>query len=326
MSESQLATQGIAPVTRLGDLSQVREDDVIDLRHLFVTWLIWLWLPILLAGIGAYFGYQDLKAYQPQSVASMIVLPTSAGATQQSSGGRVESLAAQFGLQLGPAQSTVSLFYRLQVLLGSTVLAEQLQARYGMMQRIYASAWDSATESWRRPTGEAFERDQRWRAFMRQNLWTPPSIESLSRYLKGKVVIEPIEGGAFQRISVIDSDPQFALWLLQVTYTEADEFLREEDRRNVAEREAYINRELAVATNVQVQEALRGMLSTELARRVTLSGALPYAASIAEPARVSDQKTEPSARLLFGIPMAAGGALGFFVITLIAVMRRERRR
>lgn len=305
-------------------LPRVAEDEVIDLRYLVYAWLKWIWVPIVLAGIGAYLGYRDLQQFAPQSTASMIVLPASSG--QAAPAGRVESIAGQFGMQLGTPTQSVSSFYRLQVLLGSHLLAERLQERYGLLQRVYAGSWDGATNTWKRPAGEDFERDQRIRAMLRQNLWQPPSIESVAVYVKGKVRIEPVEGGAFQKISVTDSDPQFALWLLQAAYEAADELLREQDRRDVFEREAYINRELSNTQNILIADALRGMLASELNRKAMLSGDMPYAAKITEPARLSARKTEPNLRVLFGLPMVGMAAAGFFIVTLIAVARRERRR
>ena len=310
-------------VQRLRDVTPIADDDVIDLRHLFISWLKWIWVPVLMGGIGLYYGYKDLQAFQPQAVASMIILPTVSDGPAV--GGRVENLAAQLGLQLGPQPTSVSPFYRFQMLLGSIILAQRMQDRYGLMQRVYQGSWDAQMGEWKRPSGEEFDRDQRIRAILRQNRWSPPSIEGLANYIGGKVKIEPIEGGAFRRVTVTDSDPDYALWLLTAAYFEADEMLREQDRLEVEQRQTYINRELATATNLQVQEALRGMLADELGRKLMLSGELPYVAKIAEPPRVSGRLTEPNVRLLFGVPAVAFAGVGFLLITLIAVIRRERR-
>lgn len=305
-------------------LPRTPDDDVIDLRYLVVTWLKWLWVPVILSLVGAYMGYRDLQGFRPQSVATMTVLPASTGGGTASTG-RVESLAAQFGIQLGPQSTEVSPFYRLRIILGSVLLAQRLQEKYGLLQRAYPGAWDPVAGVWRRPEGEDFERDQRRRALLRQNLWMAPNLETLADYVSGKLKITRVEGGTLEQISVEDPDPEYALWLLTTVYFEADDLLREQDRRDMADRVAYINREMAATTNFQIQEGLRGMLATELNRGVTLASNLPYAAKVTEPARVMNRRTEPNLRRIFVVPIALASAVGFFLITLLAVFRRERR-
>ena len=91
------------------------------------------------------------------------------------------------------------------------------------------------------------------------------------------------------------------------------------------ERRGQITRELAQVTNLQMREALISMLASEFSRELTLNGDSVYSAKEVEPPAVSARRTEPNLRLLFGVPMAAGAAIGLFLITLIAVLRRERR-
>lgn len=312
-------------LSRIQPMVRPPADDVIDVQYLVRSWLVWLWLPILLGAVGAYWGYRDLQNFRPQAVAAMTVLPSTTSGSTQASTGRVESLAAQFGIQLGAQPSEISPFYRLQMVLKSVLLAERLQERYGLLQRVYGDSWDFEAGEWKRPSGEDFERDQRRRAMLRQNLWAPPNLETLAEYVGGKLQIEPVAGGGFQTVTVRDPDPEFALWLVNTVYFEADGLLREQDRRDSEERRAYITRELAAATNVQVQDALRGMLANEFNKTLTLASNLPYAAKITEPARILNRRTEPNLRTFFGFPIAGMAGVGFFLITLIAVFRRERR-
>lgn len=299
------------------------DDGVIDLQYLFVTWLKWVWVPVILGLVGLYVGYRDLQAFSPQSVASLTVLPSGAGAAQPAA---VGGLAAQFGIQLGGQANFVSPIQRLEMLLGSIVLAERLQEQYGLLQIIFPGGWDSATQTWLRPTGPEFERSQRRRKFLRQNLWTPPNLESLANYVQGNVSIEAFDGGPFQRVSVTHQDPEFALWLLNTAYFGADNLLQEQDALESAAKKAYIQAQLDTETNVQIQDALRSLLAAELSREVTSNESPLFAAKIVEPARVSNQRTEPNIRRMFGVPMSGFAAVGFLLTTLIAVFRREKRR
>lgn len=300
-----------------------RDDGVIDLRFLFITWLKFIWVPILLAAAGMYTGYQDLKAFTPQSVASVVVLPSGESAAQVPS---VTGFAAQFGFQIADQSGSVSQIRRLQMLLGSTILADRLQEQHGLLQIVFPGGWDAATQTWPRPTGEEFERSEERRAFLRQNLWAPPNIENLANFVKGSLSFEAVDGGPFQRVSVTHSDPDFALWLLNTAYFGADDLLREQDAIESVRKKASIQAKLNAETNVQFQDALRGLLTTELSREITLNESLPYAARIVEPARVSSRQTEPNLRRMFGIPVASYAAAGFLLTTFFAVFRREKRR
>ena len=299
------------------------EDSVIDLRFLFIIWLKWIWIPILLGGLALYSGYKDLRAFAPQSIASIIVAPT--GELQEQTSTGVSGFAAQFGIQIGTRVSSVSSFRRLRMMVGSVVLAEKLQAEHGLLQIIFSGSWDEATQNWARPSGPDFDRDQSRKAFFRQNLWIPPNLESVANYLGSVVQFEKIGGTPFQKISVSHSDPEFALWLLTTAYFGADELLREQDKLESAINQANIESKLAVETNVQFQDALRGLLVSELSREITLDEGVPFAARIIEPARISNRHTEPNLQSMLALPAAAYFGGGFLLITLIAVFRRERR-
>ena len=319
-----LESKEAAPPGAQAAETQIAVDDgVIDLRFLFLTWLKWIWVPLIFGVFGLYTGYRDLQVFSPQSVASIVVLPSGEGTVQPST---VSGLAAQFGLQVGAQSNSVSQIRRLQMLLGSIILAERLQEKHGLLQIVFSGGWDTQTQSWPRPTGEDFERGEDRRAFLRQNAWAPPNMESLANYVQAALRFESVEGGPFRRISVTHSDPEFALWLLNTAYFSADDLLREQDALESKQKQESISAKLEAETNVQFQDALRSLLTSELGREITLNDALPYAARIVEPARVSNSRTEPNLRRMFGAPVSAYAAVGFLVITLIAVFRREKRR
>ncbi len=301
-----------------------RDADIVDLSHLVRTWLVWSWVPFLLAVAGLYFGYRNLQGFTPQYIASMIVLPNGTQSAASGNGGGVTAIAAQFGLQIGPQPISASPFDRLKLTLGSSELAATLDQKYQLMRRFYGSAWDASTGTWKRPTGVEFERQERIRAFLRQNPWMPPDLQSLAGLISGSLKFESVSGGgAFQRISVTGADGEMALWLLGTAFSEADELLRNNDRQQSVERKAYIEQELARQTLVRNQDALRSLLADELSRQVALAGNLLYSATVVEAPHLQNRRTEPNITLIFGVPTVTGFALGFFLITLVAVFRRE---
>lgn len=297
-------------------------DDLIDLRYLFAVWLKWSWVAAIGATIGLYFGYQNLQGFRPSYVASMIV---SAGGAPTTGGG-VQALASQLGVQFGDSSAVrANSFDRLQLLLKSPSLAQVLQEKYGLMQIIYRTQWDEDAGTWRAPVEEGAERGERIRAFLKRSGWSPPTLQRLANYVGTSVKVAPVGQGGFQRLSVSHADPEFAMSLLTKAYFEADELLREQDKRETANRKAYIQRRLATEMMVDFQDALRRLLAQELSKDIELQSDIPYAAKIVEPPHIEDGVTEPNLNITFGIPAILGAAFGFALVTAVAVFRRESK-
>ncbi len=158
---------------------------------------------------------------------------------------------------------------------------------------------------------------------MKLNKWSAPDIESLASYIGGKVVIEEVEGTSFMDVTYEHTDPKFALRLLNLVYSEADELLREQDRVDSRKRRAYIEQQLQRASILDTRQALIGLLGNEERSAMLLESDLPYAARIIDPPFVSSRPTEPVLMFIFGVPIFLAAALGFLLITLVAVFRRE---
>ncbi len=303
--------------------NQTHTTEVIDLGYLSSVLIKWSWIPILFALAGIYSGYSDLKGFTPQYVAAMTVLPSESINQGKSSGG-VEAIAVELGLLPGAQASSISPFNRLEFFLGSVSLADRLQKKYGIMQLLYSGSWDDEEQEWKKPSGEEFERQEKIKTFLRQNLWTPPNLQNAANFIVSSIKIEEIDGGPFKRLSVTHQDPDFALWLLTTAYFEADELIRETDKLELEERMAYVEKQLATVDKIHIRDGLREQLATELGRAVALEVDLPYSATVVEEAYILNGLTEPNIRLIFGMPGIIGGVIGFILISLFALIRRER--
>ncbi len=297
----------------------VSPSDVIDLRFLFGVWLRWSWIIIPLAAAGLYLGYIQLQAFSPKYTASMIVQPSG---SSNAIGGNVGSVISGLGIEIPGGGESSSPFERLRIIIGAIPFAEKVQEKYGLLQEIYGSSWDEDTQTWRKPTSEDFERDQDRRRFFRQNPWSEPSIEDLANFLSGSLVFETVPESQFVEIKVRHPDADFALELLERTYYEADEFLRQEDRIEAEQRLNYVQAQLERQTLVGSRSVLTGMLGREYNNLMLLASNLPYAARIIVPPHVSKQRTEPSIQGLFLPPVVLMIIAGFVLISLIAVFRR----
>lgn len=302
-------------------LEKNRDDartDIIDVRFLLRVWLRWSWVLVILALLGVAKGVMDVQSLAPVFVAKMTVLPDSGGGV---GGGQVGGVLGNLGLQIGSNAPTT--FDRMKVVMRSLQLAEVLQKKYGMMQIMFAGSWDADRQQWKRPTGDDFERQQRISAFFGQPLWQEPSLESLARAVGGSVVFRKDKETPFWEVSVSGGDRAAALRLLSIAYSEADELLRGQDRVESQQRRRYLESQLVGLTNVDVRQALVGLMSSEQRRAMMLESSLPYAARILEPPFVSEFPEGRNVRVLIALPAIILVLAGLLVITAVALFRRE---
>lgn len=302
-------------------LEKNRDDartDIIDVRFLLRVWLRWSWVLVILALLGVAKGVMDVQNLSPVYVAKMMVLPDSGGGV---GGGQVGGVLGNLGLQIGSNAPTT--FDRMKVVMRSLQLAEVLQKKYGMMQIMFAGSWDADRQQWKRPTGDDFERQQRISAFFGQPLWQEPSLESLARAVGGSVVFRKDKDTPFWEVSVSGGDRAAALRLLTIAYSEADELLRGQDRVESQLRRRYLESQLVGLTNVDVRQALVGLMSSEQRRAMMLESSLPYAARILEPPFVSEYPEGRNIRILIALPAIILVLAGLLVITAVALFRRE---
>lgn len=295
--------------------------DIIDIRFLLRVWLRWSWVLVILAALGAAKGVMDVRAITPVYVAKMVVLPETSGGLSGGGGGQVGNVLGSLGLQFGANAPTT--FDRMKVMMRSLTLAQVLQEKYGLMQEFFAGSWDSTTKTWKRPTGEDFERDQRMRRFFGQPLWSEPTLETLARTIGGSVSFEKEKDTAFWEVTVSGPDRAAALRLLKIAYFEADELLRRQDRIESQQRRRYLDAQLATASSMDIRQALIGLMSSEQRRAMMLESDLPYAARVIEPPFVSEFPKPKNVTSLIALPAIVLVALGLLVITAIALFRRE---
>ena len=304
--------------TVVGQAPELRDHGPIDLRVLFIFWLKWSWTAIPFVVVAIYLGYQELKAFQPQFLATMVVAPNSGGAEPA---GLSSAVGNALGVSIGGG-SSASLFDRLEVMVGSVVLASRLQEEQNLLYEVYAGSWDDENKAWIVPQGEEFEKQQRRLRFLRKNTWIAPNLESLARFVGGTVRFETVKG-TFKRISVRHVDPDFALRILSLAYFTADELLREQDRAESRNRRRYLDAQLASTVNLDSRNALVSLLTSEQRRSMLLESELPYAARIIEPAFVSQLPTEPNLQDIFALRLILAVIACLLILTGYSLLRNE---
>jgi len=305
----------------------VATDELVDLRFLFGALWRGKYVIMLCALAGLAYGVWRMTSFVPEYVAKMIVMPSdpgdgaAPGGSARQQGGE---LAAAFGITR-PGPKTASTFDRLRVLLSSVTLAERLQAKYGLMQRVFRGSWDPASGRWLRPQGERFESIEGIRAYLNLSTWSEPTLQRLAGYIGSGVVIEEVEDTTFYSLSFAHTDPAFAQEILERVYREADDLLRAQDIERTTRYRDYLQGQLEATSTVEMRVGLVQLLLRQESVAMMLQSDLPYAARIIEPTTVSDQPTAPNPTTYVGRGVLGGGAIAIVLVALVALFRRESR-
>jgi hypothetical protein len=304
------------------EANQSQDDSIIivDLRLLFWALLKGSWLIILLAGIGAFFGIKHLHNHVLQYEARMVVAPTSQSTAGQKAIGKLGILAGIAGDIGGAAR--VTLFDRLEQIFRSHKFAKEMEARHQLMGILYGLAWDKEKQAWKEPTGFRHEWREKYSKYLKQPVWQPPDIDSLSNYLAASIRFKGVEGTPFFQITVTKRDPQFAFWLLRSSYEEAERLLRDQDRAQVLLRQQYLEQKVATVQLNDLRSMFLEMLQQEVSRAMLLDSDLPYSAQVIEAAHIPSQPKAPAMNFEIAWRMLLGGILGIFAVLLHFFIRR----
>ena len=178
-------------------------------------------------------------------------------------------------------------------------------------------------QKWKRPTGSKFERQEAINKFLNQHTWIEPNIALLAKYLSGAVILKKPAFVPFYQIVVEHTDPDYALFLLKAVYKEADQILRDQDRKNVKVRQDYLEERFATAQLVEVRRMFLGMLGEEVRRGMLLESDLPYAGRIIEEASVSARPIPPNVNIEVGARAIVGMSLGILLVCIYFFFRKK---
>jgi hypothetical protein len=304
--------------------SSTAGEKLFDLRVLFAELWRWKWILLLAVIIGGVIGIRNASNFVPTYEANMIVMPISQGGTGGStSAGGGNFLGVVRSLGLGAGRAPNASFDLFKVMIGSTLLAEKIQKKHRLMQRVYRDSWNADDQSWIKPNIDEDSFRQRIRRFFHLNSWHAPDLESLSNYLSGMVKVEPISETDFFKISVEHSDREFALYLLEIAHREADEFIGLRRRQEQEERIKYLERQIETTRLAEVRGALLSLLMQLEQQAIIVSSKPPYTIKVISPLHASALAKEPALLRIIALPIGILLALVLVIVTIVASFRTE---
>lgn len=279
------------------------------------------WLILAVAVAATVVAYLWMERTQAEYTARMIIAPTEPPG--KGLGGALSALSTAVG-QLGlevPQAPTQPIFIEFQQVLTSVTLAERLQARYGLLQRMNPSRWDAASGEWLPPRGLMARLQGFLRTLVGQPAWVAPSAATLAGFLTRELsVMDPTGVGMFV-VEFSHPDPAFAAELVGMVHREADTVIKERTIERSLEQIEYLKARLAETTLLEHRYTLLALLVFEERNVLLASSDLPFAAKIVDKVSVSDLPTYPEPFKVFAIAILGGVFLTVFGIVVVDVVR-----
>jgi len=325
--EPELAVIG-SEGAALGQSTTYRSDDELTLPGLIGALRRGFWM-IAAGALGALVvGIVTLKATDPKYTAAMVVAPAGIDLGAAS---RLATSLEQYANLASLAQTPVKLeqvapIERYVELLTSVRLARRLADDRGMLQRVFAGAWDEETGSWRPPSGLSKLINWDLPAFFGYPGWSPPDARALANVLEDAIEVERIDDGALREVKIDDPDPKLAADLLAAAHDTANQLLHDETLAGIDAQIAQIESALASTDDPRQREALETILTEQHEARARIAAISAVGAEYVSAPEASARPTSPHPLLILGLCVAGGVALGVFVIVLRELLAIARAR
>lgn len=301
---------------------EVPETSVVDLGDLLSMLVRWSWVIVAAMAIVMAKGLWDMHKFQPQHVAKMVVAPEAERSIVNASSGGDSQLARTL-LGFGGGARNETPFDRMVHSISTIAFARRMQDKYGLLQVVYASAWDAQEQAWKVSTHAAGESSNRLREFLNLPVSSSPNLEDLAGYLSGSFDVVDVPDTSFKEISFKHRDGELALRLLTVVYSEASQVIREINVEENRSRRKFLKARLGETRIVELREALAALLAQEARQEMMFRGDLPYVGRIIEDPHISKHKTAPDKKGLLYLPLLIAAIVTTLVITIAALFKRE---
>jgi hypothetical protein len=270
--------------------------------------------PAVITVTAVAFALYTLANARPMYHVEMTVIPA-----PNTNGENIPNIGGTIGTLLnftGGAQAGTD-YVRYQRLIMSPVVAQRLQDRYGMLQKVFSSQWDNEHRRWVAPP--SMRRTLLGWLFSLAHVpsWSPPDAIALSGYLQGQFVIIPSPTSDLVQISIDAADPVFARRLLVAAHTEANGLLRDQIARRAHQQVQYLDSKLQQTTVADYRATLLALLSSQEKTLMMTQTDASFAAEIVNPPMFSPVPVSPRPVLSIAVAILAGMLSGFAIVVFL---------
>ncbi|WP_029015171.1 Wzz/FepE/Etk N-terminal domain-containing protein [Niveispirillum irakense] len=250
--------------------------------------------------------------------ATMVVMPPEPQKGFDTSRGLGASLLG--GLQASPGDDK---FTRYQEGMSSVVIAERLQKRHQLLQRLMPGRWDAANKRWLPPDGLMNNIRGGISSLFGLPPYAEPSSVILAEYIASQVTLVSRPRSTIVRVVYNNPDPAFAVEFLTLLHAEVNAYLRDEATAAATIRIRQLEQRLEQTTQGVHRNALLSLLEQEQRDLLLLDPALPYAATVIDPPYASSLPVSPRPLLTIFVALILGTVAGLVVALLVSGLRRE---
>ncbi len=218
--------------------------------------------------------------------------PYSQGALSGLSGGGLGSVVKHLGGGGALGQSG-DMFTEYTTLLTSSRLASVLVNKDHILPEIFAGQWDDANHRWL-PRDSLLDQGMDFlKGLMRRPVKAAPDRDDLVKYLADKMILETSLETGYATVSLKSGSPADAERLLNLILLEADNIIREDKRRDVAARIAYLDKALQHVMLADQRPELIDILSQQQQEMMMIESDHRYASLLIDPPHAPLKPTSP---------------------------------
>jgi hypothetical protein len=282
----------------------------IDLR-LILDRVVQGWrTPVFLVVVLIMFALASLPFQRPVYSVRMTVVP--APSEHSDMGGSSNALTSL--LSFGGMAAGNNNYTRYQKLLVSTVVAQRMQEKYGMLQYVFSSMWNEKEKTWVQPRtlqstmlGWLFK-------LAHVPVWSPPDVTTLADYLGTNLLITPSTQNDIVVVTMNSSDVKFAKRVMLAAHEQANAVLRDQVARRAKQQVDYLQTKLRETTVQDYRATLLTILSSQEKTLMLTQTDASFAAEILAPPVASPTPTSPRPVLSIFVAALVGALAGMALV------------
>lgn len=210
--------------------------------------------------------------------------------------GAAASLASRLGLKrsVGGADNNYDKYMNI---LTSNRLAAGLARDTGMMRQAFPEQWDNDAKQWKAPGGPLYAMKGVLKRLLHWPERSAPDADDLGKFIATKFNIDAPLSSQFATVSITAGSPEEAEGLLTAILKEADNLIREERRRDVAARIAYLENVLPKVDAADQRTSLTAVLSAQQQSMMEIEADQRYAYSLVDPPHANHTPVAPNPKM-----------------------------
>lgn len=210
-------------------------------------------------------------------------------------------------------------------LLTSSRLAATLIEKDHILPEVFADQWDADHRRWLPRQGFVAQGVDVLRRLLGRPVKLHPDQDDLSKFLKAKLKVDTSLETGFATITFSFSSPEKTEDLLNLILLEADNIIREDKRRDVAARIAYLNTTLANLGIADEKQELIDTLSQQQEEMMMIQSDHRYASLLIDPPHAPLKPSSPLPTIDAGIAFLLSSFAWFGAVRLTPQQGRLRQ-